>query len=118
MKLNECPVSRTLRFFDGKWKPLILNELKNGSLRPAELARKIPEVTPKMLTQQLRELERDGVVLRRVFPKAPPHVEYALSPLGRTLKPVLLSLSKWGENLAAGRNAAAIALTTTTPVTP
>jgi DNA-binding HxlR family transcriptional regulator len=114
MKLNECPVSRTLRFFDGKWKPLILNELKNGSLRPGELARKIPEATPKMLTQQLRELERDGVVLRRVFPELPPHVEYALSPFGRTLKPVLLSLSKWGEAQAAGRNASVTPLSGTT----
>jgi len=106
MKLSECPVSRTLRFFDGKWKPLILNELKTGSLRPGELARRIPEVTPKMLTQQLRELERDGVVLRRVLPAVPPHVEYTLSPFGLTLKPVLVMLCKWGEDLAAGRNTA------------
>lgn len=99
-------MSRTLRFFDGKWKPLILNELKTGALRPGELARRIPEVTPKMLTQQLRELERDGVVLRRVLPAVPPHVEYTLSPLGLTLKPVLVTLCKWGEDLAAGRNTA------------
>ena len=109
MKLKDCPVSRTLRFFDGKWKPLILNELKTGSLRPGELARRIPEVTPKMLTQQLRELERDGVVLRRVLPRVPPHVEYKLSPLGLTLKPVLISLCKWGEDLVAGHNTAAAA---------
>ena len=107
MRLNECPVSRTLRFLEGKWKPLILNELKKGPLRSGELGRHIPEVTPKMLTQQLRELERDGLITRRVFPKVPPHVEYALSPFGRTLKPVLVSLSKWGEALAAEKNVAA-----------
>jgi len=107
MKLSQCPVSRTLRFFDGKWKPLILNELKKGPLRPGELARRIPEVTPKVLTQQLRELERDSVVSRLVLPKVPPHVEYTLSPFGRTLRPLLNSLCKWGEDLAAGRNAAA-----------
>lgn len=82
MKLNECPVSRTLRFFDGKWEPLILNELKRGAVRAGELARRIPEVTPKVLPQQLRELEQDGLVSRRGFPKAPPHVEYSLSPFG------------------------------------
>jgi DNA-binding HxlR family transcriptional regulator len=107
MKLRECPVSRALRFFDGKWKPLILNELKKGPLRPGELARRIPEVTPKVLTQQLRELEHDGVVSRLVLPKIPPHVEYALSQFGLTLKPLLNLLCKWGEDLAAGRNAAA-----------
>ena len=106
MKLSECPVSRTLRFFDGKWKPLILNELKTGRLRPGELTRRIPEVTPKVLTQQLRELERDGIVLRRVLPKVPPHVEYTLSPFGLTLRPVLNALCKWGEELTAGRNPA------------
>jgi DNA-binding HxlR family transcriptional regulator len=107
MKLNDCPVSRTLRFFDGKWKPLILNELKAGRLRAGELARRIPEVTPKVLTQQLRELESDGVVSRLVLPRVPPHVEYALSPFGLTLRPLLNSLCKWGEDLAEGRNPAA-----------
>jgi DNA-binding HxlR family transcriptional regulator len=107
MKLNECPVSRTLQFFNGKWKPLILNELKAGQLRAGELARRIPEATPKVLTQQLRELERDGIVMRRVLPRVPPHVEYKLSAFGVTLKPVLNSLCKWGEDLAANRNTAA-----------
>ena len=107
MKLKDCPVSRTLRFFDGKWKPLILNELKAGRLRAGELARRIPEVTPKVLTQQLRELEHDGVVSRLVLPEVPPHVEYTLSPFGLTLKPVLSSLCKWGEALASGQNTAA-----------
>src|SRR5450432_4802216 len=102
MKLKDCPVSRALRFFDGKWKPLILNELKAGRLRAGELAQRIPEVTPKVLTQQLRELERDGIVSRLVLPKVPPHVEYMLSPFGLTLKPLLKSLCKWGEDLAAG----------------
>jgi len=107
MKLADCPVSRTLRFFDGKWKPLILNELKGGPLRTGELARRIPEVTGKVLTQQLRELERDGIVSRRILPRVPPHVEYKLSAFGLTLKPVLNTLCKWGEALAAGENKAA-----------
>jgi DNA-binding HxlR family transcriptional regulator len=107
MKLKDCPVSRTLRFFDGKWKPLILNELRAGRLRAGELARRVPEVTPKVLTQQLRELERDGIVSRLVLPKVPPHVEYTLSRFGQTLSPLLEALCKWGEDLAAGRNPAA-----------
>jgi DNA-binding HxlR family transcriptional regulator len=110
MKLKDCPVSRTLHFFNGKWKPLILNELIKGPLRTRELAKTIPEVTPKVLTQQLRELEADGVVTRRVLPRVPPHVEYALSAFGLTLKPVLNTLCKWGEDLGAGRNSAAVGL--------
>src|SRR5450432_1864428 len=109
MKLKDCPVSRALRFFDGKWKPLILNELKAGPLRAGELARRIPEVTPKVLTQQLRELERDGVISRLVLPRVPPHVEYTLSPFGLTLRPVLNSLCKWGQDFATGANADAVA---------
>jgi DNA-binding HxlR family transcriptional regulator len=109
MKLKDCPVSRTLHFFDGKWKPLILNELKTEPLRASELARRIPEVTPKVLTQQLRELERDGVISRLVLPRVPPHVEYKLSPFGLTLKPVLNALCKWGEALASGQNTAGAA---------
>ena len=76
-------------------------------MRAGELARRIPEATPKVLTQQLRELEHDGLVERRILPRVPPHVEYKLSLFGLTLKPVLNSLCKWGEALAAGQNAAA-----------
>jgi DNA-binding HxlR family transcriptional regulator len=66
-------------------------------LRFSELRRKIPTVTQRMLTNQLRELEKDGLVLRRIYPEVPPRVEYALSPLGRTLAPVIRALEQWGR---------------------
>ena len=87
----------TLRFIDGKWKGVIVYHLLGSTLRFSELRRKIPTVTQRMLTNQLRELENDGLVLRRIYPEVPPRVEYALSPLGRTLAPVIRALEHWGR---------------------
>jgi DNA-binding HxlR family transcriptional regulator len=101
MKLDECPITHTLSFIGGKWKPLILHQLREGPLRPGELAKRIPEVTLKVLTQQLRELERDGIIIRKVFPVVPPHVEYDFSPFGQSLRPVLKALCLWGERHAS-----------------
>jgi len=81
----------------GKWKTVILWHLKRGVRRPGELQRLIPGITRKMLTQQLRELERDGVVSRKVFDVVPPKVEYSLSGYGKTLQPLLEELCDWGE---------------------
>ncbi len=92
-----CPVEATLSFLDGKWKGVILFHLVTGTHRFNELRRKLPSVTQRMLTKQLRELEESGLVSRTVFPVVPPRVEYALTPLGQTMKPVINALAVWGE---------------------
>ena len=94
--LSECPVRATLGVLGGKWKPVILFYLGEGTHRFSELRRRLPEATQKMLTQQLRELEADGVIVRKIHPQVPPKVEYSLTPYGRTLKPVLKEICRWG----------------------
>jgi DNA-binding HxlR family transcriptional regulator len=92
-----CPVEATLSFLDGKWKGVILFHLMDGTLRFNELRRKLPAVTQRMLTKQLRELEDCGLISRKVYPVVPPRVEYTLTPLGETLKPVIRALAAWGD---------------------
>ena len=97
MNPNECPVSAAVQVIGGKWKPVILFNLRDGAKRFSELRRAIPAATQKMLTQQLRELESDGIIDRKVFPVIPPHVEYSLSAHGRTLRSVLGAMCDWGQ---------------------
>lgn len=92
-----CTVEATLQFIDGKWKGVILYHLLSGTLRFNELRRKLPSVTQRMLTNQLRELEADGFLHRQVFAQVPPRVEYSLTPRGRTLEPVIAALKAWGD---------------------
>ncbi len=92
-----CPVEAALEQIGGKWKGIALYHLLDGTKRYNELKRDVGNVTQRMLTKQLRELESDGLVVRKVFPVVPPHVEYSLSEKGRTLEPVLLALRDWGE---------------------
>jgi DNA-binding HxlR family transcriptional regulator len=97
-KLGECPVETTLAVIGGKWKPLILWHLgESGVRRFLELHRIISGITRKMLTQHLRELERDGIVARKIFNELPPHVEYSLTKYGQTLRPLLRALCDWGS---------------------
>ena len=96
-----CPVSRTLHIIGGKWKPLILFHIGGGVRRNGALRRAMPEITQKMLTEQLRELETDGVVTRTVYPVVPPRVDYTLTDFGKTLKPVLDAMAKWGLSCQA-----------------
>ena len=91
-----CPVEATLSLVGGKYKALILWKLMAGALRFSELRRAVPGATPKMLTQQLRELEADGIVHREVYPVIPPRVEYSLTPFGLSIRPVLESMYTWG----------------------
>ena len=92
-----CPVEATLELIGGKWKGVLLYHLLEGTLRFSELRRQMPSITQRMLTNQLRELEADGLVHREVFPVIPPHVEYSLTPLGKTLASVIRELKKWGD---------------------
>ena len=82
----------------GKWKVIIIHHLLDGTKRFSELRRLIPQVTQRMLTLQLRELERDGAVHREVYAQVPPKVEYSLTETGKTLEPILLIMHDWGKN--------------------
>jgi DNA-binding HxlR family transcriptional regulator len=93
-----CPVEVTLGVIGGKWKVIILYWLKTGTLRFGELKRRIPRVSERVLAEQLRELERDGVVRREVFPEVPPRVEYSLTDYGQTLRPIAELMAAWGLN--------------------
>ena len=94
---RHCPVEATVDIIGGKYKSLILYKLITGTLRFSQLRRAIPCATPKMLTQQLRELERDGLVRREVFPVVPPNVEYSLTEKGVSLLPLMEDLCAWGK---------------------
>jgi DNA-binding HxlR family transcriptional regulator len=97
---TKCGVEKTIAVVGGKWKPMILYALLSGPRRFGELTRLIPEVTQRMLTLQLRELEEDGVIAREVYKQVPPKVEYSLTPFGRTIEPILLLMEQWGEQYA------------------
>ena len=97
-KAYNCPVEAAVDVFGGKWKALILWWLQERTWRFAELRRQIPGITEKMLTQQLRELEADGIVERRVYATVPPKVEYSLTDYGRSLKRALKEICDWGRN--------------------
>jgi DNA-binding HxlR family transcriptional regulator len=92
-----CSVEATISLMDGKWKCVILFHLLSGTARFNEIRRQVPDVTQRMLTKQLRELEADGLVVRKVYPQVPPKVEYSLSPLGQSLEPILSALRVWGD---------------------
>ncbi|WP_182188146.1 winged helix-turn-helix transcriptional regulator [Pectinatus frisingensis] len=95
-KSFSCPVEAVVNLIGGKYKTVILWHLINNTLRFNQLQKQIPQATPKMLTQQLRELEHDGIVNRKVYPVVPPKTEYSLSQFGLSLIPVLDSMRKWG----------------------
>lgn len=95
---NTCPVSATLELIGGKYKSLILWHLSQGKLRFSELKNRIMGATPKMLTQQLRELETHDLIHREVFPVIPPKVEYSLTETGKSLLPILVAMRDWGAD--------------------
>jgi len=96
-KHYNCPVEATLDVIGGKWKPLILWQLRAEKLRFSGLQQSMQGISPKMLTKQLRELEEDGLVLREAYPEIPPRVEYSLTESGKTVLPVLDALCEWGN---------------------
>ena len=95
---KNCPVEATLELIGGKYKALILWHLSENTLRFSQLQKLLPVATPKMLTQQLRELETHQLIHRQVYPVVPPKVEYSLTPLGKSLMPVLIAMRDWGAD--------------------
>jgi DNA-binding HxlR family transcriptional regulator len=97
MRLKDCLVRTTVDVIEGKWKPIILFALKGGPRRFGELRREVPEAAQKVLTEQLRELEADGILARKVKAGKTPEVLYSLTSYGRTLMPILWALAEWGR---------------------
>ena len=97
-QLPACPVETTLTLISDKWKVLILRDLLPGTKRFGELKKSIGHVSQKVLTAQLRQMEQSGLLTRTVYPEVPPRVEYSLTELGYSLKPILDAMSMWGEN--------------------
>ena len=92
----QCPIESTLSLINGKWKQMILKELSQGPVRYGQLGARIPSVSSKVLTQQLREMERDGLIVRTVFAEIPPRVEYSLAEMGASIFTVFKELRRWG----------------------
>ena len=97
-----CPAELTLQFIGGRWKCVIWWHLRKDLKRFGELRRAIPRITQTMLTQQLKELERDGIVHRKAYAEVPPRVEYSLTKFGKTLKPVVHAMVRWGIEKESG----------------
>jgi DNA-binding HxlR family transcriptional regulator len=96
---NSCPVTATMKVLGGKWKPILINAIYlTAPARFGELKRSVVGITQSMLTQQLRELEEDGLISRKIYAEIPPRVEYTLTEFGLTLSPIMLAMAKWGED--------------------
>jgi len=94
-----CPVTTTIQIIGGKYKALILWHLMSGPMRFSEIRKLVPQATPKMLTQQLRDLENDGVINRKVYAVVPPKVEYSLTEKGESLRHLLSVMYDWGKDI-------------------
>lgn len=97
-ELPDCPVATTVSIIGSKWKLLIIRNLLNRPWRFNELQKNLEGISQKVLTDSLRSMESDGIITRTVFPEVPPHVEYALSPLGESLRPIINSMAVWGTD--------------------
>ena len=101
-EITQCPVTATLQLIGGRWKTIILYTLTAGTKRFGEIAVRIPDISRKVLTEQLKELEADGLILREQYKEIPPRVEYSLTEMGKSLSPVFRELELWGtENVLA-----------------
>jgi DNA-binding HxlR family transcriptional regulator len=100
-ELPECPVATTVALIGNKWKLLIIRNLLVRPWRFNELQKSLEGISQKVLTDSLRSMEADGIIVRTVYPEVPPRVEYSLSPLGESMRPVLDSMQAWGENYKA-----------------
>ena len=95
--LPECPVATTVQLIGSRWKLLILRDLLNGTKRYNELRKSLPDISQKVLTDSLKSMVEDGLVIRKSYPEVPPRVEYSLSELGETMRPVIEVMAKWGQ---------------------
>ncbi len=95
--LPECPVATTVQLIGSKWKLLILRDLLTGTKRYNELRRSLNGISQKVLTESLKSMVEDGIVIRTAYPEVPPRVEYSLSPLGESMRPVIASMEQWGN---------------------
>ena len=95
---SDCPMNLTINILSGKWKLAILWHLSRGTIRFNELQRLLANITQKTLTMQLRELERDGIIYREVYPESPPRVEYGLTNIGESMQPILSAMCEWGKD--------------------
>ena len=100
-ELPACPVETTLMLIGDKWKVLILRDLLSGTKRFGELKKSVGNVSQKVLTAQLRDMENNGLISRKVYAEVPPKVEYSLTELGESLKPILDAMQNWGEGFKA-----------------
>ena len=100
-ELPECPVATTVSLIGSKWKLLILRNLRIRSWRFNELKQDLDGISQKVLTDSLRSLEKDGIITRTVYPEIPPRVEYALSPIGKSMEPIILAMETWGKKYQA-----------------
>ena len=103
-ELPECPVATTVQLIGSKWKLLIMRNLLVRPWRFNELRKDLEGISQKVLTDSLRSMEKDGIITRTVYPEVPPKVEYALSELGESLRPVIKAMEQWGNNYKAKTN--------------
>ena len=102
----ECPITAMIEVIGGKWKPIILYCLTSGTRRFGEISVRIPTISRKVLTEQLKELEKDGLIVRKHYKEIPPRVEYSLTELGKSLAPVFKEMEVWGrKNVLSKRQA-------------
>jgi len=94
----ECGIKITMAVIGGKWKSCILTELAKKPMRPSELHREFSDASPRVIDQQLKELELHGMIKKTIYPELPPHSEYAITDAGRTLLPIIDQIEKWGDN--------------------
>jgi DNA-binding HxlR family transcriptional regulator len=94
----DCGVKITMEVIGGKWKSCILLELNSGPMRPSELHREFPDASPRVIDQQLKELELHGMISKKIFPELPPHSEYSITEAGKTLLPIIRQIEEWGDN--------------------
>lgn len=100
-ELPECPVATTVQLIGSKWKLLIIRNLQMRPWRFNELKKNLEGISQKVLTDSLRSMEEDGIIVRTVYPEIPPRVEYSLSKLGKSMKPILDAMEQWGNNYKA-----------------
>lgn len=101
-KILECPVATTINLIGNKWKLLIIRDLMNGKKRFGELRKSLSGISQRVLTENLRDMEKDGLITRKVYAEVPPRVEYSLNETGLSLRPIITSMAEWGTKYKNG----------------